>query len=356
MRVGIVGCGNIADNHFRPFRAARRRGRRVADVEPAGPPFADARHPRRGRVGRRPARARRTAVTVCTPHPTHERGDRRRSRRGPRAVREAARRRRRRRSADGRRRRDSHVILGPSFQRRYWPAAQSIRAAIDDGCSAPRCSDTARSCCTAARTTTTADWRGTWARRRRRSADDPGHPLHRPAAVVHGRAGRGQRRAAFVPRDGSRSRTPRRPSHVRLRRDRDPLRPSPLTPTSAPASASPEAAAARSASPNTRKGPRRSTTCGRCPEAASHVGFASGSGRPTSPSPTSTQPAAAARLQLADFVDAVRTGRLPAVTGRDAADPWRSSPALRLREVRAPGAGGDPGDDGTDTPIGRSPT
>ena len=58
-------------------------------------------------------------------------------------------------------------------------------------------------------------------------------------------------------------------------------------------------------------------------------------------------------LQIADFVDAVRAGREPAVTGRDAAKiPGHPHRALRLRQVRAPGAGADPGDHLMNTPIG----
>ena len=75
------------------------------------------------------------AVTVCTPHAAHEAGVLAAARhRHPRAVREAHRAQRRRRpdrmvaatAAAG-------VRFGVLFQRRFWPAAARIRAAIDDG-------------------------------------------------------------------------------------------------------------------------------------------------------------------------------------------------------------------------------
>jgi predicted dehydrogenase len=46
------------------------------------------------------------------------------------------------------------IILGTVFQRRFWPAAQNIRAAIDDGLLGTPMLGPARSCSTVARTTT----------------------------------------------------------------------------------------------------------------------------------------------------------------------------------------------------------
>jgi len=137
LRVGIVGCGNIAGNHVTAFRS-------VPDVEvvaccdiDAGRATAFAsRHGVPVAVGDVAALLDRgvDVVAVCTPHPTHE------------AVVVAA-------AASG-----VHVLcekpiaidlaaagrmiaaceaagvtFGVLFQRRFWPAAQRIRTAVDDG-------------------------------------------------------------------------------------------------------------------------------------------------------------------------------------------------------------------------------
>ncbi len=75
------------------------------------------------------------AVCVCTPHPT-PRGGRRGGGRGGR-PRHSARSRWRsisaRRTGWSRRPSAAGIKFGGIFQRRFWPAAQRIRAAIDDG-------------------------------------------------------------------------------------------------------------------------------------------------------------------------------------------------------------------------------
>lgn len=137
LRVGIVGCGMISRNHLKAFAAldtAEVVG--VCDVDPER------------------ARATATAwgvenavnsvsallaldldiVSVCTPHPTHEAVVLEAAAAGvhvlcekpiaidlPSAERMVA-------ACDA-----AGVKLGVLFQRRFWPAAQRIRAAIDDG-------------------------------------------------------------------------------------------------------------------------------------------------------------------------------------------------------------------------------
>ena len=135
VRVGIIGCGAIAGNHVAAYRA-------VAGVEIVACIDAD------------PVRAREFAsrhgiawsgddlaampaadlVSVCTPHPTHERVVIAAAARGLHVLCEkplAA------EPAEAERMvaacREAGVRLGTVFQRRFWPAAQRIRRALDDG-------------------------------------------------------------------------------------------------------------------------------------------------------------------------------------------------------------------------------
>lgn len=137
LRVGVVGCGMIARNHAEAFTAAP--GATVvacSDVDPArARAFAD-RHGIEHAVSSLPEMAALgvDAVAVCTPHPTHEAVviaaaglglhvlcekpiaiDTPTAARMVTACREAG------------------VRLGVMFQRRFWPASQRIRRAIDDG-------------------------------------------------------------------------------------------------------------------------------------------------------------------------------------------------------------------------------
>ncbi|MFW0774455.1 Gfo/Idh/MocA family protein [Paenarthrobacter nitroguajacolicus] len=136
-RVGIAGCGAISRNHLEAFRALDNvRIVGVCDVDPE--------------------RAKATAetwgipnavvsvaellnlnldiVSVCTPHPTHEEVVLQAATAGvnvlcekPIATKlESAERMVAACDAAG-------VQLGVLFQRRFWPASQKIRAAIDDG-------------------------------------------------------------------------------------------------------------------------------------------------------------------------------------------------------------------------------
>ena len=137
LRVGIAGCGAISRNHLEAFSA-------LDNVQIVGVCDID------------PDRARATAaawgipaavttvgellglgldlVSVCTPHPTHENVVLQAAAAGvhvlcekPIAV-DLASAERMVAACD-----DAGVKLGVLFQRRFWPAAQRIRAAIDDG-------------------------------------------------------------------------------------------------------------------------------------------------------------------------------------------------------------------------------
>ncbi|MFJ6157726.1 Gfo/Idh/MocA family protein [Pseudarthrobacter sp. NPDC092184] len=137
LRVGIAGCGAISCNHLEAFRA-------LENVDIVGVCDTD------------PARARSTAeawdiaaavnsvqelldldldvVSVCTPHPTHEAVVLQAAAAGvhvlcekPIAI-ELGSAERMVKACE-----DAGVKLGVLFQRRFWPAAQRIRAAIDDG-------------------------------------------------------------------------------------------------------------------------------------------------------------------------------------------------------------------------------
>ncbi|PXY36995.1 oxidoreductase [Prauserella flavalba] len=135
MRAGVVGCGNVASNHAAAYRDLP--GVELvacADVDPE-------------RAARFAATYGAAAVSpdalfglgldmvsVCTPHPTHEAVVTEAAVHGVHVLCEkpiaidlgAAARMVAACEAAG-------VILGVLFQRRFWPAAQRIRAAIDDG-------------------------------------------------------------------------------------------------------------------------------------------------------------------------------------------------------------------------------
>ncbi|MGH3352798.1 MAG: Gfo/Idh/MocA family protein [Nocardioides sp.] len=137
LRVGIVGCGRIAGNHANAFRA-------VPGVEVVG--CADPQPGRAADFAREhglPVAVETAealiaqgldALTVCTPHPVHEQVVLEAAAAGlhvlcekPVAVDLAA--ADRMIAATER----AGVRFGVLFQRRFWPAAQRIRAAIDDG-------------------------------------------------------------------------------------------------------------------------------------------------------------------------------------------------------------------------------
>ena len=137
MRVGIVGCGNVAGNHAAAF-AGLPDVDVVAccDVDPARAAGFAARHGIARSVGSVDALLDLglDAVSVCTPHPTHEAVVTAAAARGvhvlcekPIAI-DLASAARMIAACE-----TAGVTLGVLFQRRFWPAAQRIRAAIDDG-------------------------------------------------------------------------------------------------------------------------------------------------------------------------------------------------------------------------------
>jgi UDP-N-acetyl-2-amino-2-deoxyglucuronate dehydrogenase len=168
MRVGVVGCGNVAGNHAAAF-AGLPDVDLVAccDVDPARAAGLAARHG----IARSVASVDALldlgldAVSVCTPHPTHEAVVTASAARGvhvlcekPIAV-DLAAAARMIAACDA-----AGVTLGVLFQRRFWPAAQRIRAAIDDGTlGTPFLGHAAVLLHRDASYYTADAWRGTWA-------------------------------------------------------------------------------------------------------------------------------------------------------------------------------------------------
>ncbi|MBW6434945.1 Gfo/Idh/MocA family oxidoreductase [Actinoplanes hulinensis] len=137
MRVGVLGCGAIARIHVAALRTiAGVEVTAVADVVPRrahafaaehGIPhvFADVELMLAGGVD---------AVTVCTPHAAHEAGVLAAARHRVHVLCEkplandVAQAKRMIVAAEG-----AGIRFGAIFQRRFWPAAARIRAALDDG-------------------------------------------------------------------------------------------------------------------------------------------------------------------------------------------------------------------------------
>ena len=168
LRVGIVGCGNIAGNHLTAFRAAP--GVDVVaccDVDPERAAGFATRHGVPAAVPDVEALLDLgvDVVSVCTPHPTHEAVVTAAAARGahvlcekPIAI-ELASAARMIAACDA-----AGVTLGVLFQRRFWPAAQRIRAAIDDGTLGTPFLGHASVLLHRDTSYYTADpWRGTWA-------------------------------------------------------------------------------------------------------------------------------------------------------------------------------------------------
>jgi UDP-N-acetyl-2-amino-2-deoxyglucuronate dehydrogenase len=137
VRIGIIGCGRIARNHVGALRGVEGvHVAAVADIDPARArgfaadhgvdrSFGDVDEMLDGGLD---------AVTICTPHAEHEAGVLAAAAHGthvlcekPIALRvEQAERMIAATAAAG-------VRFGVLFQRRFWPPAARIRAAIDDG-------------------------------------------------------------------------------------------------------------------------------------------------------------------------------------------------------------------------------
>ncbi|GGM62187.1 Gfo/Idh/MocA family protein [Microbacterium saperdae] len=137
IRIGIVGCGNIADNHVAAYRAADgAEVVAVCDVDRArAQAFAD----QRGIPSATGSVAELLvldldAISVCTPHPTHEEVVVAAAQAGVHVLCEkpistsaaAAERMIEATAAAG-------VTFGVVFQRRFWPGAQRLHRAIVDG-------------------------------------------------------------------------------------------------------------------------------------------------------------------------------------------------------------------------------
>ncbi|MGY3379510.1 UDP-N-acetyl-2-amino-2-deoxyglucuronate dehydrogenase [Arthrobacter sp. TE12231] len=137
LRVGIAGCGAISRNHLAAFRA-------LDNVQIAGVCDVDLDRAQATAAAWGVPAAVATVgelldldldlVSVCTPHPTHEDVVLQAAAAGvhvlcekPIAI-ELASAERMVAACDA-----AEVRLGVLFQRRFWPAAQRIRAAIDDG-------------------------------------------------------------------------------------------------------------------------------------------------------------------------------------------------------------------------------
>ncbi|MDP9884499.1 putative dehydrogenase [Sinomonas atrocyanea] len=136
-RVGIVGCGAISRNHLEAFAAIPQATVvAVCDVDAGRARETAARWGIDGAFGsvEEILAAGVDVVSVCTPHPTHEAVVLAAAAAGahvlcekPIAI-DLASAERMVAACDA-----AGVRLGVLFQRRFWPAAQRLRAAVDDG-------------------------------------------------------------------------------------------------------------------------------------------------------------------------------------------------------------------------------
>lgn len=168
LKIGIVGCGNIADNHVKSYASfdgveilavcdvdlARARGFAAERAIPNAVESAEAMFD----LGV-------DAISVCTPHPTHEAIVTEAARRGvdvlcekPLSIDAAA----AHRMIDVAE--TSGVILSTVFQRRFWGAAVKVRNAIDSGeLGVPMLGDCQVRLGRGDEYYNSAPWRGTWA-------------------------------------------------------------------------------------------------------------------------------------------------------------------------------------------------
>ena len=137
LRAAVVGCGNVAGNHAAAYRSLPGVDLvGCCDVDPERARAFGDRHGIRHSTGDLEMLLDLgvDVVSVCTPHPTHEQVVTAAAARGahvlcekPIAV-DLASAARTVRACEG-----AGVRLGVLFQRRFWPAAARIRRALDDG-------------------------------------------------------------------------------------------------------------------------------------------------------------------------------------------------------------------------------
>jgi UDP-N-acetyl-2-amino-2-deoxyglucuronate dehydrogenase len=137
LRIGIAGCGAISRNHLEAFRAlddAVIVGVCDIDLQRAKDTAEAWGIPAAVNTVEQLVGLDLDIVSVCTPHPTHEEVVLKAAAAGVHVLCEKpiatdlASAERMVKACD-----DAGVKLGVLFQRRFWPAAQRIRAAIDDG-------------------------------------------------------------------------------------------------------------------------------------------------------------------------------------------------------------------------------
>lgn len=166
LRAAVVGCGNVAGNHAAAYRAlpgVELVG--CCDVDPERAAAFAARHGIGRATGDLDALLGGVdLVSVCTPHPTHEQVVTAAAVHGahvlcekPIAV-DLASAARTVQACE-----DAGVTLGVLFQRRFWPAAVRIRQALDAGVlGTPILGHTAVLLHRDTEYYTSAPWRGSW--------------------------------------------------------------------------------------------------------------------------------------------------------------------------------------------------
>jgi UDP-N-acetyl-2-amino-2-deoxyglucuronate dehydrogenase len=167
LRVGVIGCGAIAHNHVRALQGMAgvrvtavmdtvlERARELAKTYDIGHAFADLDDLLRSGLD---------AVTVCTPNGDHEAGVLAAARHGlhvlcekPIALTLAGANRMVAATTE------AGVRLGVLFQRRFWPAAARIRAALDEGRLGPPISGAVVARLNRDAAYYAEPWRGRWA-------------------------------------------------------------------------------------------------------------------------------------------------------------------------------------------------
>lgn len=167
LRVGIAGCGNIADNHYQAYKSTDHVDVvGVCDIDPArATAFASQRNiPNGVHSVEELLELGLDIISVCTPHPTHEDVVLKAAAAGVHVLCEkpisisAESARGMIKAAE-----EAGVKLGVLFQRRFWPAAARIREAIDDGrIGEPVLGDCSMILHRDQAYYDSADWRGTW--------------------------------------------------------------------------------------------------------------------------------------------------------------------------------------------------